>query len=220
MEISVENLSDSSVSVIESNEPGILSEIYKSEVNIVIWRRTLSPAMKLEIQNLLFHENFMGSRATVDIGESADYLEEIICGQSNNLLLRDDISQLIEMYAYLFDLQTTGVRIRSLSEAMCPRFHVDRVPCRLVSTYHGPATEWLYNDCVDRSKLGHGNQGLPDEKSGLISDNNCIQSLTPGDVALLKGELWPNNEGSGLVHRSPNASNGNKRLLLSLDFMT
>ena len=220
MEISVQNLLDSSVSVIESNEPDILSEIYKSEVNIVIWRRTLPPALKLEIQNLLFHENFMGSQATIDISESTDYLEEIMRGQPNNLLLRDDIGQLIEMYAYLFDLQTTGVRIKSLSEAMCPRFHVDRVPCRLVSTYHGPATEWLNNDCVDRSKLGHGNKGLPDEKSGLISDINCIQSLTPGDVALLKGELWPNNQGSGLVHRSPNTSNVNKRLLLSLDFMT
>ena len=219
MEQSALNSFDSTASFIESNEPDILSEIYKSEVNIVIWRRTLSPALKLEIQNLLFHENFKGSQATVDICESAGYLEEIMCGQSNNLLLRNDISQLIEMYAYLFDLQTTGVRIKSLSEAMCPRFHVDRVPCRLVSTYHGPATEWLYNDCVDRSKLGHGNQGLPDEKSGLISDNNCIQRLTAGDVALLKGELWPNNEGSGLVHRSPNASNENKRLLLSLDFM-
>lgn len=219
MEISANNLLDSPVSVIESKQPEVLSEIYKSGVNIVIWRRTLSPALKLEIQNLLSHNNFTGTQAILDISEHDDYLDEIIYGQSNNSLLKDDISQLIEMYTYLFDLQTVGMRIKALSEAMCPRFHVDRVQCRLVSTYHGLATEWLYNDCVDRSKLGYGNQGLPDEKSGLISDSKCIQRLTPGDVALLKGELWPNNGGLGLVHRSPDVSKENKRLLLSLDFM-
>ena len=210
---------DSALNVIESDEPDVLSQIYKPEVNIVIWRRKLSPALILEVQNLLFYEKFEGSRTTIEICDSHSYLKEIICGKSNTSLLRNDIAQLIEMYGYLFDLQTTGIRIKSLSEAMCPRFHVDRVPCRLVSTYHGPATEWLYNDCVDRSKLGHGNQGLPDEKSGLISNNNCIQRLESGDVALLKGELWPDNEGLGLVHRSPNASDENKRLLLSLDVM-
>ena len=50
-----------------------------------------------------------------------------------------------------------------------------------------------------------------------FSNNTCIQRLESGDVALLKGELWPDNEGLGLVHRSPNASDENKRLLLSLD---
>ncbi|MCP3699547.1 MAG: DUF1826 domain-containing protein [Aliivibrio sp.] len=38
-------------------------------------------------------------------------------------------------------------------------------------------------------------------------------------MALLKGEGWFENEGGGLVHRSPSLTNGDKRLLLTLDFI-
>ncbi len=220
MERLVIESSNVSNSVIEADDPSVLSQIYKPEVNIVIWRRKLSPALILEVQNLLFNGGFSVAQANLRTGDFRSYLEEIMSDQSNTSLLKDDIVQLIEMFCYLFDLEGVGIRIKSLAEPMCPRFHVDRVPCRLVSTYYGLSTEWLENECIDRSKLGHGNQGLSDDKSGLISSDNCIQTLESGDVALLKGELWPDNEGQGLVHRSPNASDKDKRLLLSLDFMS
>ncbi len=101
---------------------------------------------------------------------------------------------------------------------MCPKFHVDRVPCRLVTTYSGVATEWLSHQRVDRAKLGVGSQSLADDESGLYRDNKDIQQLNSGDIALLKGEAWLGNEGGGLVHRSPDINNQNKRLLLTLDF--
>jgi hypothetical protein len=111
---------------------------------------------------------------------------------------------------------------------MCPRFHVDKVPCRLVTTYHGIATEWLPHHCVNRSKLGAGNAGKSDEQSGLFQHPNNIHQLHQGEVALLKGESWEGNEGAGLVHRSPsmpvtqNSALKNtfseRRLLLTLDF--
>jgi len=44
--------------------------------------------------------------------------------------------------------------------------------------------------------------------------------LLPGDVALLKGELWEGNEGAGMVHRSPSMNPGDRRLLLSFDFLS
>ena len=31
--------------------------------------------------------------------------------------------------------------------------------------------------------------------------------------------LWEENEGKGLIHRSPKLHNGNKRLLMTLDFV-
>ena len=102
---------------------------------------------------------------------------------------------------------------------MCPKFHVDRVPCRLVTTLLGTATEWLPNDKVNRSKLGAGGKGLADSDSGIMQSPLDIKQLNPGDVALLKGEAWYNNEMRGLVHRSPMVLNNEKRLLLTLDFM-
>jgi hypothetical protein len=101
---------------------------------------------------------------------------------------------------------------------MCPRFHFDQVPCRLVTTYHGAATQWLPNYSVDRSKLGRGSNGQPDSASGLYSHEPDIKQLSSGDVALLKGERWSGNENSGLVHRSPVTSPDETRLLLTLDF--
>jgi hypothetical protein len=102
---------------------------------------------------------------------------------------------------------------------MCPRFHFDRIPCRLVTTYQGAATQWLNNDVIDRDKLGAGSQGKPDEESGLLNNLSDINQLTRGDVALLNGEHWYKNEGAGLVHRSPPVADGERRLLLTLDFL-
>lgn len=41
----------------------------------------------------------------------------------------------------------------------------------------------------------------------------------PDPLALLKGEIWPDNAGHGLVHRSPQPGPGGKRLLLTLDIV-
>ena len=124
------------------------------------------------------------------------------------------------MFCCLFDIKGVGLRISILERAMCPRFHVDKIPCRLITTYHGVATDWLLHDVIDRGKLGAGNQGKPDEQSGLFNSLSDINRLKKGDVALLKGEGWYNNNGAGLVHRSPPVAEGERRLLLTLDFLS
>lgn len=101
---------------------------------------------------------------------------------------------------------------------MCPRFHSDRVLCRLITTYRGAATEWLHDGAVKRERLGTGSRSLPDGRSGLYRRATDVQRLDEGDVALLKGDAWEGNEGGGLIHRSPDARPGGARLLLTLDF--
>ena len=81
------------------------------------------------------------------------------------------------------------LRLDGLNHPMCPRFHTDKIKCRLVTTYVGPATQWLPNHLVNRSKLGYGNEGKPDDKSGLFSNNKDISQLDTGHVALLKGKV-------------------------------
>ena len=76
-------------------------------------------------------------------------------------VLAGDIANLVDMFCCLFDLKRGALRMTVLDRAMCPRFHVDRVPCRLVTTYQGIATEWLPHNVADRSKLGTGNMGKP-----------------------------------------------------------
>ena len=74
------------------------------------------------------------------------------------------------------------------------------------------------NSLVNRNKLGHGNNGLADDISGLFSKKSDIENLDVGDIGLLKGEAWVNNEGLGLVHRSPNTDSNYKRLYVTIDF--
>jgi hypothetical protein len=61
--------------------------------------------------------------------------------------------------------------------------------------------------------------GKPDELSGLYDNASDIKQLESGDVALLKGELWHNNAGAGLIHRSPQLADNTRRLLLTIDFI-
>ena len=51
------------------------------------------------------------------------------CGQEN---FAQDIAQLVDKFFCLFDLKRAALRFLVLDRAMCPRFHVDRVPYRLV----------------------------------------------------------------------------------------
>ncbi len=123
----------------------------------------------------------------------------------------DDLGWLVEAFSCLTGARRIGLRLRVLDKPMCPRFHVDHVPLRLVTTYQGAASEWLDESGLDRRLLGGAQAEVVDEQ--------LIHSLSTGDVALLKGERWEGNEGAGLVHRSPRAEPGLARLLLTLDWL-
>ncbi|UTH76828.1 DUF1826 domain-containing protein [Chromobacterium sp. IIBBL 290-4] len=105
------------------------------------------------------------------------------------------------MYATLTGCPRVGARLEVLRQAMCPRFHADRVGLRLLCCYQGPGTEWLPDAAADRSQLGAAAQGLADEQSGLILDAAAIGRAPPFSVLLLKGSQWPGARG-GAIHRS------------------
>ncbi|WP_335988339.1 DUF1826 domain-containing protein [Pseudoalteromonas sp. CH_XMU1449-3] len=199
--------------------PVVFSQIYKPEQNIAIWQRNLTEQLQSEVAESITANPELSINAVINqntiVADINKALEKLPQAEE----LKADLAQLVDMFCYLFELKRTGLRLRVLERAMCPRFHVDRVPCRLVSTYCGSGSQWLQNAGLDRTKLGAGHQGLSDEKSGLMTANTKIHSLNVGDVALLKGETWQNNEGKGLVHRSPALAAGEKRLLVTLDFI-
>ena len=196
--------------------PESLADIYKEETNIAIWKRELGPGLQNDIRRFLKDNPHFTTSMTVS-PESARAAVGEALGEAAPAGLADDVAELVEMFCCLFELKCTGLRLATLDSAMCPRFHVDKVPCRLVMTYSGVTTEWLPHEVVDRSKLGLGSNGLPDLESGLFQHEDQIQRMSCGDVALLKGEIWYRNENAGLVHRSPDVPPGQNRLLLTLD---
>ncbi|MEZ9702690.1 DUF1826 domain-containing protein [Vibrio sp. 10N.261.46.E12] len=200
-----------------SEQPTVLTDIYKSDINIAIWQRQFDEGLTTAINEfIVLNPNFSKS-VSVSPDNAYDKLEFVTDGTASRALL-ENMAELVDMFCCLFELKDVGLRLAVLNKAMCPRFHFDQVPCRLVTTYHGVATQWLPNDLVDRSKLGRGSNGQPDSASGLYSHESDIQQLSSGDVALLKGERWSGNENAGLVHRSPVTSSDETRLLLTLDF--
>ena len=197
----------------QDKKPTVLSDIYKKEINIAIWRR----------QKQFLVKEFLALNPTFQkemILTPQDALSRINEFFDNNMTeVSEDIALLVDMFCYLFELKQVGMRLKVLDKAMCPKFHVDKVPCRLVTTYQGMATEWLPHELVDQTKLGWRCNGLPDNESGLYQSESDIQQLDCGDVALIKGTLWKGNKNAGLVHRSPVLIANEKRLILTLDFM-
>ena len=206
-------------SVSVSDQQTVFTDIYQDETNIVIWQRNLSIKLQHCIMALTLNNRTLQASMIVTPQNADASITELLGNTQPSRELSKNIAELVDMFCYLFDLKQAGLRFTTLNHAMCPRFHVDRIPCRLVTTFQGVSTQWLPNHTVDRTKLGAGNQGLPDDRSGIYLSENDICQLKTGDVALLKGERWQGNENAGLVHRSPAVTEGERRLLLTLDFV-
>lgn len=200
------------------DHPEVLAEVYSEPVNFAVWRRSLSPELRAHVASLAKTAHGLNASMTVSPEAAAGALGAAL-GLDPQSPLCEDVAYLADIFCCLFERERLGLRLALLDKAMCPRFHVDNVACRLLTTYCGPATHWLPNPAVDRSRLGAGNKGLPDSLSGLYRDESDVRQLEVGDVALLKGEGWHGNEGRGLVHRSPAVQDGERRLVLTLDIV-
>ena len=203
----------------EGNNLDTLGDIYQENTNMVIWKRELDNAIQKAANVIIDTNPSLEISRVVSPDDTYAEIRNALGLSENASIISKDVANLVGMFCTLFDLKQVGLRLAVLDRAMCPRFHVDRVPCRLLTTYLGVATEWLPHHNADRSKLGIGNQGKPDEESGIMNSNKDIKYLNQGDVALLKGEAWEGNEGAGLIHRSPKLNSNSQRLLLTIDFI-
>ena len=202
----------------QGTEPEILTEIYQDAANIAIWETEISAKLESAVKAVMASSPDLQLSEAISIKSAEDQLQKILGAEDAFVELRNDVVELVDMFCCLFGLERAGLRLATLNRAMCPRFHVDHVPCRLLKTYTGIATQWIPHDLVDRTKLGVDRHNQPDEVSGLFQSETDIENLQSGQVALLKGERWEGNEGAGLVHRSPRLNDGERRLFLSLDF--
>ncbi|MGF1765279.1 DUF1826 domain-containing protein [Aliivibrio kagoshimensis] len=202
-----------------AEQPSVLTGIYQPKSNIAVWQRSLSVDLTQSIQEMLQGGLHLALVKSVTPHNAAELIRDKLSGYACADALGQDVAMLVDMFCCLFDLREAGLRLTSLDNAMCPKFHVDQVPCRLVTTYVGSATQWVENDHVDRCKLGVNSAGQLDHLSGLLKTDTAINQMEQGDVALLKGTGWEGNEQTGLVHRSPEITACNRRLLLTLDLM-
>lgn len=194
--------------------PKTLTRILDDDTNLAVWQRQL-PLHISEFAELLLSLNEPLAESLC-LEMTDEDTEADLTGLASGF--RDvegyeafitDLKWLVSAFACLLGARRIGLRLRVLDKAMCPRFHVDHVPVRLITTYAGVGSQWLKEGAMDRSQLGQPN----------AEPRAPIEQLSSGDVALLKGEKWHGNEGFGLIHRSPQPDAGERRLILTLDWL-
>lgn len=193
----------------------VLGEVLREEVNLAIWQRHLPLQIDGFASALLAQGEPLAESLVVALSpEQAPELDGLVAAYADlpgQAAFRADVAWLVRAFACLLDARCIGVRLRVLDKAMCPRFHVDQVPLRLITSYAGVGSEWLEEGALERARLGEA--VAPPPQPGLI------RQMQPGHVALVKGERWLGNEGRGLIHRSPSLAPGQRRLLLTLDWL-
>ncbi|WP_415899169.1 DUF1826 domain-containing protein [Neptuniibacter sp. QD48_11] len=208
---------ESEMRFVQGVSPEVLTQIYDQDVHLCNFQRDLALDVTGYCEALLQNEH-LNIRAVIQADDPSAVLNNLLPEHSGKSEFIEDLALIIDMYACLFELDEVGLRLQVLDRAMCPRFHTDKLGCRLVSTYAGQGTEWLEDPLLDRSKLGAGNGGLSDDKSGLYGSEELIHQAQEGDVLLLKGDGWYGLDGKGVVHRSPMVPSGQSRLVATLDF--
>lgn len=192
--------------------PQVLAEILRDEVNLAVWQRQLPPQVEDFAALVIGLERPLADERVIEVDEQrTPVLSGLLAGAADvhgYEAVVADITWLVAAYTCLLGARRVGLRLKVLEGAMCPRFHVDHVPLRLLSTYAGAGSEWLPEGCLDRTRL-HAFSAPVDK----------IQRLCTGDVGILKGEKFQGNEGYGIIHRSPETAVGERRLLLSLDWL-
>lgn len=190
-----------------------IAELFDVETHIVHLRRRLSDSVAADAIALVAQPGLrVASLTPLTSAGRAQLRDDRAVGG-----LADELWFWAELMGELTGCPSVGIRCARLDAAMCPRFHVDRVGVRLVTTLVGPGTEYLASEHVNRAMLGHAAGGASDASSGLLRPGAVIARAEPGDVVLMKGESWPGNAGGGAVHRSPPPQAGAPRLVVTID---
>ncbi|ASJ73250.1 DUF1826 domain-containing protein [Granulosicoccus antarcticus] len=166
-----------------------LARIFEPSVQVCSWQRTIDPQISTYLDGIAGLEKL---RAMETLSQSSRVkLSDFPLGAGREALI-NDITLLSEILCELVNCPSVGFRCTRIEHTMCPRWHIDRVPLRLLCTYEGPGTEWLEDQGVDRHELS----------SSETMQSPC-QRASIGELVLLKGALWQDNDGLGAIHRSP-----------------
>lgn len=194
----------------------VLAEVLHDGVNLAVWERRLPERIEAFSSALLATSGHLSESLALEF--AIEDAQPDLCGLAAGHQAIDghaeflaDVAWLARAYGCLLGARRIGLRLRVLDRTMCPRFHVDHVPLRLVITYAGFGSQWLTEGAMCRSDLGNPSAEPPNDAG--------VHQLGCGHVALIKGEKWIDNEGAGLVHRSPPMAAGERRLLLTMDWL-
>lgn len=196
--------------------PLALSEIVSEQISVAIWQRDKNKVIS-DYFSSVFGYMGLGIRTVFAMDSLKQGLQDALPDGEGKAEVIEDIYLLADMLTCLFDCENVGLRLAPLSAAMCPNFHVDKIPVRLVNTYLGDGTEWLPVEALCESPNDESFHKTPKALNKGYYKTDSLQQMNAFDVALLKGSAWPDHEHMAAVHRSCALADNEKRVLLTLD---
>lgn len=194
------------------------ARILRPDLNVCVWRRGLAPTLDAWLHRLvrdLVHDVVIN--ASFDHGSILSLFSGLPVGEESRAWTAD-VTRLAALFSRLTGSASFQASLATVQTNKCRKFHTDYKALRLVCTYAGPGTEWVDDRDVDRDALGHEESCFDTANARIVPHARNIERARPGDVVLLKGELFPGNAGRGAVHRSPPIeSTGERRIVLTLD---
>jgi hypothetical protein len=177
-----------------------LNKVHLPAKSIAIYKRDISQLeddiFKLMNFNILFED-------TANIETLIHGLKSYLKSKNiSTATIIDDIAKNLYLYQEITHSKLFRMSLKTISSDMCTKFHSDFNRLRLLCTYAGRSTIWL--------------QPLQNKKSKIAIDNYTTKEVGTGNIAILKGEKYPNS--IPVLHRSPSIEKENKtRLLLKID---
>jgi hypothetical protein len=195
-------LTDAAIGVGVADTPAGLSTLHKPGCAAVLWRRQMPSDVQAWLEQL-DPATLPNGRIILRPAKLAQAFEAM-CHEagtppgSERDWLRDDVTELGEMFATLMGSEHVRLRLGVVTNNACRRFHIDALHARLICTYRGSGTQY-----------------------GISTDGEApsrVFQVATGAPFVLRGTLWPEDPPSGLLHRSPPIEGtGEARLVLVLD---
>jgi len=188
--------------VLLGRTPDILDDIHLPSVAASIWTRTPDSGFQAWIDALPVDQlPELKSVVPVHLAEAAVLAACEASGTPagpEQDMLAGDVGALALMTAKVLKVEHVRVRLDVSDEVMCPKFHMDNVVARLLCSYRGPGTDYV--------------------PQGAEAISGRIRQVPTGSVALFRGRRWPDDDRTGLLHRSPAVPQEiGARLLLVID---
>lgn len=187
----------------EGKSASVLRKITEPGVNVVAWERSLPEpfvrALEAHARSAVF-----GAHRPI-LSESLDVapLLEGVHHETLRAMLHADLSMLVRAFADVVGTSRMQVGLDAVADDKCRKFHADYVGIRMLVTYLGPGTQWVYERDLRRDAMTHEAACIDAANLAIVPDQGRIRSAGLGHVLLLKGDAWPGNMGRGAVHRSP-----------------
>ena len=174
----------------------------KGAISLLVSRfaRDLSRSRRLDV--VFQSECRIANRERVNWDENIQFFD----GLSDVLDFHKFLNYWVLEFAHRAHAARLQVSISHSRQPTCPRFHVDNVPLRLISTPHGPGTQWLRAQDVKLTSDNRIEQNI---------DEELIQQMASGSVGFFRGAGGDLTNIAGVVHRSP--PDMEDRVILKID---